>query len=427
MEVNAMVKKQGKRHYAWTVLVACCVFCFGFGMTANSMGQFFVPVTRDLNLGMGQFTMYMTISGLVQVASMTMLNKMLEKVKLRLLLSVCFTIRLAGTALMSTFTHLWQWYAAGIIMGIVGPPVHLVLPPIILSNWFIKKRGFAIGVAMTFSGLGGAVMNPALAWIIQNYGWRIAYIANSLIVALIVLPFFMFVILLKPSDKGLKPYGYEGREEEMGGAGAQTAAPGGVREKGVAWDEALHSISFVLMIIIFAVTGFFGGYTQILSAYGVSAGLSLTAAAVLPSLCMVGNALTKLSMGAINDKLGGKVTMYSGLVITLAAMLLLLNGANPIAGLYIGSFMAGTFLTVMSVSSPLMVHSVYGARDYARIFVALSLAQNLLIAIGPSIIGFMYDFTGKYSLSFIVGAAVTAATVCFTWFAFSTSKKLTWE
>jgi predicted MFS family arabinose efflux permease len=108
-------------------------------------------------------------------------------------------------------------------------------------------------------------------------------------------------------------------------------------------------------------------------------------------------------------------------------MLLLLNGANPPVLLYVGAFIAGMFLTVMSVTSPLMVHTVYGARDYTRIFVALSLAQNLLISMGASIIGFMFDFTGGYSLPFIVGAAITAATVCVTYFAFATAKKLTWS
>ena len=411
-----------KRHYAWVILVACCVFSFGFGMTANSMGQFFVPVTRDLGLGMGQFTMYMTVSGLVQVASMSMLNKVLERVKLRVLLSCCFTIRLACTALMGSFTHLWQWYAIGIVMGVVGPPVHLVMPPIILSNWFVKKRGFAIGIAMMFSGLGGAIMNPALAWIIESFGWRVAYVANSLIAGAVVLPFFMFVILLKPSDKGLEPYGYEEAQD-----GPQNAALNEVRESGVSWDQASRSFSFLLMIVIFAVSGFFGGYTQVLSAYGISIGLTVTAAAVLPSLCMVGNALTKLTMGAVNDRFGGRVMMYSGLAVVLIAMLLLLNGANPPAGLYIGAFLAGMFLTVMSVSSPLMVHTVYGARDYTRIFVTLSLAQNLLVAMGASIIGFMFDFTGDYSLAFTTGAVVTGITACLTFFAFKTSKKLAWQ
>ena len=436
-EITKGTEKE-KKHYAWVILVACCVFCFGFGMTANSMGQFFVPVTRELGLGMGQFTMYMTFSGLIQVASMTMLNKMLDKVKLRVLLTCCFVVRLSCTALMGTFHHLWQWYAVGVVMGVVGPPVHLVMPPIILSNWFVKKRGFAIGIAMMFSGLGGAVMNPGLAWIIENFGWRTAYVANSLIAGAVVLPFFMFVILLKPSDKGLKPYGYEeaataapesqGKPEGAEDAkDAKSAATGAPQERGVPWNTAVRSVSFILMVVIFAVSGFFGGYTQVLSAYGVSIGLSITAAAVLPSLCMVGNALTKLTMGAVNDRYGGKVMMYSGLGVVLIAMLLLLNGANPPAGLYIGAFLAGIFLTVMSVSSPLMVHTVYGARDYTRIFVTLSLAQNLLVAMGASIIGFMFDFTGDYTLSFITGAAVTVVTAALTYFAFRTSKKLAWE
>jgi MFS family permease len=443
MESAGALDVKEKRHYAWAILVACCVFSFGFGMTANCNGQYFVPVTRDLGFGMGQFTLYMTLSGFVQFGSMTMLNRVLNKVDFRILLSGCFLIRLICTALMGTFHSLWQWYAIGIFMGIFGPPCNLVIPPIVLSNWFIKKRGFAIGLAMTFSGIGGAVMTPVLAWIIQTYGWRFAYAANAVLAGIVVLPFYMFVIRLKPSDKGLKPYGYEeqaghngqgaaelGSQEasEPSGQGAVKSTVQGARlERGVMGNDALRSISFVFMLFIFCSTGFFGAYTQLLSAYGVSIGLLVTAAAALPSLSMVGNALTKMAMGIINDRFGGKAMMYSGLGITLFAMLLLLNGPNPVAGLYIGAFFAGTFLTVMSVSAPLLIHAVYGARDYSRLLVLLSLGQSLVISIAPSVIGFMFDFTGSYTLSFIVGAAVSVVACVSLHFAFATSKKLAWD
>jgi MFS family permease len=288
----------------------------------------------------------------------------------------------------------------------------------VLNNWFVKKRGFAVGLAMTFSGLGGAVMNPVLAWVIQSFGWRTAYLVNAGITGAIVLPFLIFVLRLRPSDKGLKPYGWEEREA------AQEALTG---EMGVSRDEAVHSAAFVIMAVIFAATGFLGSYTQIMTPYGLSLGLAVSAAAILPSLNMICNAVSKLAMGAINDRFGGKVMIYSGLTAVLASMLLLLNGLNPPAGLYIGAFMAGTFLTVMTVSAPLMVHTIFGARDDSRIYVYLSLGQSLFISSGTTIIGFMYDYTGSYSMAFVVGATVTFTTMVMTHFALAAGRRLTWS
>ena len=416
-----------KRHYAWAVLAACCVFCFGFGMTANASGQFLVPVTSELGFGVGQFSLHMTLSGIVQVASMTMLSKVLEKADFRLLITGCYIVRLICSALMSTFRHLWQWYAASMISGLFGPPVVLVMPPIILNNWFVKKRGFAVGVAMTFSGLGGAVMNPVLAWIIHSFGWRTAYLANALLTGLIVLPFLIFVIRLKPSDKGLTPYGFEEQAAAADPEGPQAQSRESQDGRGVSRDEAVRSLSFIIMVVIFASTGFIGSFTQLLTPYGLSLGLSLSAAAILPSLNMTCNALSKLAMGAINDRFGGRVMIYSGLAAALAAMLLLLNGPNPLAGLFVGAFLAGTFLTVMTVSAPLLVHAVYGARDYSRIFIYLTLGQSLCISAGSSVIGFMFDYTGSYRLSFILGAVVTVMIMILTHLAFATSKKLVWH
>ena len=411
-----------KRHYAWAVLAACSAISLGFGMTMNCNGQYYLPVTSELGFGMGAFTLQQTIGGVLGLASMTMLNKLLDKVPIRLLLSVCLIINLSCLAFMGSFHHLWQWYVFGAIRGIVSPACSLVIPPIILNNWFSKRRGFAIGLAMTFSGIGGAVMNPLLAWIIQNSGWRTAYVANAAITALIVLPFLLFVVRLKPADKGLLPYGEEGPAPA---AGETQKNPN--PEKSVSRDDALHSASFFCLLFVFAATGFLGGYTQILTAYGVSIGLALAAASIMPSLSMIGNSITKITMGMIDDRFGGRIMISLCLSITMAAMLMLLNGANPAALLFGGAFLSGNFLTLMSVAAPLLVHTIFGSRDYARIFVLLSLSQNFSIATGSSIIGYLYDYTGSYTLSFQAGSILVALTACLTLLAFRFGRRLVWS
>jgi MFS family permease len=410
-------------HYAWAVLAACCALSLSIGLTANCQGQYFVPITRDLGFGMGEFTFFGSIRGIFMVVSMFQLNKVLEKVNFRLLLSGGFALTMLITALMSTFSYVWQWYIAGAILGLLSPTVGLVMPPIILSNWFIKRKGFAVGLAMTFSGIGGAIMNPVLAWIIQTYGWRFAYVANAVIASVIILPFLIFIIDLKPSDRGLKPYGYEEQAEQGSDPGA---APVGALLKGASREDAVRSFSFILMLIVAAIIGYFAGYSHLLAAYGSSIGLAATVAAVLSSLSMIGNVAIKVFLGLINDKFGGMKMIYFNLGLTLASLLLLWLGADNMSLLFAGAFLAGNFLTISSVAMPLLVHTVYGSRDYTRIFVLLSVSMNLVMSFGQPIIGYTYDVTGSYALSHILGMVLVAVTAALAYFAYTSSRKLTW-
>jgi len=416
-----------KLHYGWFVLVACCAHTLGGGLTLNVIGQYFVPVTSDLGFGMGQFTFYYAMRGIFMVISLTMLNKWLKMFNLRLLLAACYTIQLICTALMGTFTEIWQWYAAGAVMGFFLPPVYFVIPPIILSNWFVKKRGFVTGLALSFSGVGGVLMNPILARLIQEFGWRTAYWLNAVIAGVVVLPFLIFMIRLHPDEKGVKPYGYEEPKEDAGQGDKQPSVALSDQPTGVPTAVAVRSTSFVFMVLLFSAVGFFSGYPQHLTSYGISIGHSVTFAAYLLSLSMLGNVICKLAFGVISDKFGGMVLIFFALGITMATFLLLLGGVANTPALLAGAFLSGCLFSISSVGTPLMLQSVYGLKDYARLFLLLSISQNFFVSFGPSIVGFMYDHSGGYAFPLMAGVAVTIVAAVLVVFSFRTSKELEWS
>jgi cyanate permease len=225
----------------------------------------------------------------------------------------------------------------------------------------------------------------------------------------------IFVIDLKPSNRGLKPYGYE-EEDGAGGGNNQL--------KGVSRDDAVHSSSFVYMVIVSAVIGFLAAYSHMLAAYGSSIGLVATVAAVLSSLSMVGNATFKIGLGVINDKFGGMKMTYCNLGLAFASLVLLNLGASIRPLLYAGAFLAGSFLTISSVAMPLLVHSVYGSRDHTKIFVLTSMCMNFVMSLSQSIVGFSYDITGSFTLSQYGGMIVIVGAVILTYLAYQASRKL---
>jgi MFS family permease len=267
-------------------------------------------------------------------------------------------------------------------------------------------------------------MNPIISYIIQNFGWRTAYVANAIIAGAVVLPFLIFVIRLKPADKGLKPYGYAEQADNPPLESSKAEAVSTAQATGVSRGEAVRSASFVFMILLFAASGYFAGYTQHLTAYGISIGLTATFSSLLLSLTMIGNVLSKLALGFINDKFGGKPMIFTTLGFALASLLLLMVGASYLPALLAGALFAGFLLSISSVAAPLFTQTVYGARDYIRILVLLSLSQNVFLSLGPTIVGFMFDNSSSYSLPLTVGAIVAVASVALALSSIKTSRKL---
>jgi len=416
-----------KMHYGWAVLVSCCALVLGIGLINNVIGRFFVPVTKEFGFKLGDFTLYYAIRGVFLVASTPLLSKWMAKFDIRLLTSGCFIVQILCLALMSTFSEVWQWYIAGAVMGIFSPPIYFQMPPIILSNWFEKKRGFVIGIAIAFSGIGGAIMNPIIASIILSHGWRFAYIANAIIAGVVVLPFLIFVIRAKPSDMGLKPYGYEEQKDQPSQEGSVSAAAATPKNRGVSKEDAVRSASFVFMAILFAALGFFSGYPQHLTSYGISIGVSATLASFLLSLAMVGNATSKVALGYLNDKFGGKAMLSISFVIGLTSLVLLLIGGRFLPPLLVGALLAGCLYSVSSVASPLFAQTVFGTRDFAKIFILLSLGQNIFVSFGPTLVGYMFDATGGYSRPYMFGIIITVAAACLAYLSVKSSKKLIWR
>ena len=64
---------------------------------------------------------------------------------------------------------------SGVVFGLAGSFIFVVPAPILIDNWFKKHKGLALGCAMSFSGIGGAVLSPVFTLLIETFGWREAY------------------------------------------------------------------------------------------------------------------------------------------------------------------------------------------------------------------------------------------------------------
>ena len=392
-----------KIHYSWFMFIGCCIMQFTIvGAVINGAGLFYTPICDELGFGRGELALYNTISSTMMALAAPFWGKVMNKLPIKPLLAGCLITDSVALLALSRATQLWHWYVAGFFMGIANSVLCMLITPVILNNWFQKNLGLVTGIAMSFSGIGGAVINPVNAAIIEKFGWRTAQTVVALMPVVLVLPFVLMFYYMRPEDKGIKAFG----AEESVLSSKKNAL------SGMTLQQALKSVLFPLVIVYAALGSFGAGFPNFLSSIAVSLGKTMSYGATLASMAMIGNIAGKLVLGWINDKFGIKMASASATIFLLVCHVCLFAGVQGNVSLLLsaGAFLSGTAMSLSSVMIPLISKYVFGEKEYSSIYSYVSMGSSLAIAAASSIIGFTYDIFGTYAISSII--ALVIYTIC---------------
>ena len=207
---------------------------------------------------------------------------------------------------MSRFTSLVQWYIAGAIQGFSSNFICIVAGPLILTNWFRKKTGLVIGISTAAAGLSGATFNYLVSAIIETSGWRMGYLISGAAALVVVLIASVFIIRFRPEEMGLQPFGEEDAE-------VKRVSPQQIAQ----WPEPQRKRRLLMMLTAAVCAGVVGAFSSFFNPFGISVGLSVSAAAVLASVSMIGNTAGKLILGEMNDRIGTRWSCLAGFTVAL--------------------------------------------------------------------------------------------------------------
>ena len=387
-----MQSKTQKIHYAWFILIACCMMQgAGLGLISNCAGVFFSPVCNDLGFEMGKFTLFKTLSTVSQALALPYVAKLFKKNDVRFIVSGA-TVIMAGTSILQGMSDsLWQFYILGIIQGCSSAFVGMIPAPILLGNWFYKNTGTAIGISAAFSGLVGMIGSTVLGVLIPSVGWRTSYIMMGVIVMVLILPFSLFILRYRPEDKGMLPYGAD--ESYAANAGEKKAVK---KEK---FSDFAKQPIFYISLTAYACT-IIGAYlNSFLPSCGLQAGLPMAAAAMLTSMALCGNMTSKLFLGKLCDSFGViKVFIISILVAVSGHALVLTGAATPMMA---GALLYGITMPLSTVMMPMFCRLFWKGDTYASAYSYVSMFGMLISAPFNSIFGTLYDKTGSYNMTII--------------------------
>ena len=401
--MTAPAKKQGKIHYAWIIMIACCFLQAGqLGIIQNLSGVFLQPVSDSIGCGRGDLALYMTIQAWATAFMMPIVGRWLPTKNINVLMTVAAILDGGGFMLMSQFTEPWQWWLDAVVIGVGSSFLFFAPLPMLINNWFKKKNGLVMGISTAFSGVGAAIFTPILANLIVTVGWQSSYMIAGAASLILTVPFTAFILKFKPSDIGMTPYGAEeGETVESAKAGMNV----GISAKR-AWATGL----VVLIFLIGGVMSLTTSFTQHMTGFGAWLGMSATALGLLGSANMVGNLVGKLVLGPLNDIIGTKKTLIVGyIVVAIGLVMVIFNGGNTTI-LFIGALFYGVAFSIQTVMLPLVCTKMFGPKDFPKLFSYATMGNALIGSMGIAINGVIFDAAGSYypALVFVSACAIVA-------------------
>ncbi len=371
--------------------------------TRFAFGVFFTPMLDEFGwtraMTAGAFSLSMLMEGLIGIF-MGVLN---DRLGPRLVLTICGSLMGLGYLFMSQVNSLWQLY---LFYGvIIGTAMSGVWVPLIstTARWFVKRRSMMTGIVATGSGIGTLIASPVSNWLISVYNWRTSYIILGCIVLITVIVASQ-LLRRDPTQVGQVPYGENKAEEQ----GLPSSNPG------YSLRQAFCTGQFWLIFPVFLGSGFIILATMVhIVPHAIELGITATSAAnilaAIGGLVIVGRVL----LGIIGDRIGNKRVIVICFVLMSAALFWLLS-SNNIGMLYIFAVIFGSGYGGTGATMSPMVAWLFGLRSHGLIFGVMALSYSIGGAIGPYLLGYIFDVTGSYRLAFLACALIGVASIIFT-------------
>lgn len=295
-------------------------------------------------------------------------------------------ILMAGCALigLSSMSALWMFYlfylfnALGYVCG--GPLPNQVL----LSRWFDKARGKAMGFAYLGIGAGGAAVPLLSNWLTGEFGWRGSLRSLGILIILLGLPMAYFV---KESPEGVT----ETKQD-------QPLAP----MRNVFRSPAFYLLALGSMCSIGAV----GGTNQHLKLFlTLDQHYEQGEAAKFISLVLTFSIAGRLLMGWLADHWPKKYVMLMIYLLVVAAIPLLFFASTPNV-MYLFAAIFGIGLGGEYLIIPLMAAELFGVKVMGRLMGVILTADGVAEALCPMLIGYLRDRTGNYQTGFVTLIAI---------------------
>ena len=382
--------------FGWRVVAGSFVaMMLVLGFFTYTFTLFVTPLREEFGVGLEPVMYSLTLGTLLGLVVSPLSGILIDRVSIRTLMTVGCMIVAAGFWVMSVANSIGMFNAAFAVTfslgnGIVGT----MAGSAVVSRWFIRSRGRAMGITTMGTSIGGLTM-PALAtWWIAESGWRGALENFALFALLFVTPWIWINIRGRPLELDLLPDG-AARDPDSDTTAPPAADPPGMAEIVRRREFWLIGLSVGFLVAAFSAT------LANLSPYARELGASEVEASSLIMMLAITGLIGKLLFGMAADYFSLKWGLWaSQSLVGIALLLMVFQPPYPVialAAICLG-FATGGLLPVWNS----MMAQVFGADSFGRAMGAMAPLMTLLVMPAYILIGRLHDLHGNYTTSLAV-------------------------
>jgi sugar phosphate permease len=405
----------GKRvYYGWWVLGGIFAsYTALVGVQVYSLPLFYPELTNEFGWSEQSILHAATLFFLTGAAITPFVSSLFDHFSARMFMIIGGLLTVLGLTAyrsMQTITHLVAIYVVLALSQVCAGQVPTIL---VVTRWFKKRRGLAIGVTLTGTSIGGAVFPFVFHYVIAHGGWRDAITVFMVISAVMMLPSYIFLIRSRPEDKGLLPDGEPGMQRVEESPPEMTEGP--------TLRQALRTPAFYILALTtgalwFTMNGIYNNQSFFMSGeLGVSPD-SYTYAFVFSAIFWF--AITgKILFGHMGDRYDKILIMcFVVLLLLIGLVFLRMSSAGNLAILYgyaavFGLGFGGTFALIQ-----LVIAEFFAGRSYGKILGILTAVDVASGGLGISVLSELKKIYGSYlpvieiliAMTFVVAVLVVA-------------------
>lgn len=373
-----------------------CVM-FASGCTTYIFGLFVVPVSEefgisraDLNLG---FIAFLLGNALLSPPTGYLLDKLSAR---WVVCSGGFFFSLGMIVIATTNSLMLMLIMILLPISFTASACGTLGANTIVARWFKRQRGKALGTIAVGTSLGGFMITPLTALLVENFGWRQALIIMSLLANVCIVLVTILLVRNQPSGQE------QGYQREFGTTKSDRAAQDDPDSKIWTSTELRRNRNFWLLTL--GISLLFAGDMALVSStvpHFQDFGIDLTAAAMISSFMTMSAIGGKLLVGYLADKIDLRLVFHA-VATAHIVMLVVFIMMPPYWVLLIVATLCGIAVGGVFPVWSTLIAWLFGSRSFGSIMGIMTIPLNFLGIVALRLVGEVYDLTGSYALGFTI-------------------------
>lgn len=401
------------RFYPWVVVgVAFISVGAAFGSRA-AFALFFVAVIEEFQWSRGLSAGVLTLGSVAWTLTAPLIGYLLDRWGPRVVIPVGAFVMATGFVVSSMAQTVVQFYIGmGLLVGLGFATLPMTSQATIISNWFVRKRGMAMGLTASGIGVGILVIVPATQVLINEAGWRTTYIVLALVLLVTIVPLNAIFQRRRPQDIGLLPD--FGETDTRSGPGGGQLGP----SDGCTLSRALRSARFwslAFAVLMGAMPLHMVLVHQV--AAMVDVGFSKELSATMLGLTGLFTIFTMVGTGHLSDRINRERAYTLGSLCLVGAILVLWLLQDPSQRWLVYSFpplFAVGFSSRQSLY-PTIAADLFHGRHFGSIIGVIALFIGAGAGVGPWLGGYLFDLSGDYDSAFLAAVSLTLVSIGLIW------------